>query len=254
MDAIVRKAIERRTLGVAPAVNLLWTSGIRMNHIADLRLKDLNWTSAGWKIDIRNLKNGADRADCLRVNVSNEVVRWIQRRASTPNQPAFPGWNATHAREIIDAVSQEEGWPEGYTYDLHAFRRAFAVRRTQEGASIETIMKEAGWNDKRTAEWYIRPTEPILLMAVQRSDLGRGERIIGKPAPSYPYSRVPKVKSPVSCMQVGGSSYREMNSWNLSSGTELGFRDEIGRYGRRKESLSSGVQQLYPIWETWTNK
>ena len=173
VNAIVAKANARRRGDIAAGIRLLWTSGMRSSHVANIVLRDLEHTPNGWKLRIDHLKCERDPLKSIMVDVEDTVARYLQTRTKSVADLGLPNWSTKEALAIIKEVSVEQQWDPRYVYDLHCLRHAFALRLTQEGKTDDEIQKAGNWHSVGMARRYAAAAGDRPLVGRR---VGQGER------------------------------------------------------------------------------
>jgi len=135
-------------------VRLLYSSGMRVGELLNLKVKDLNLESNfGW---IRNGKGGKDRPFIIAHSLKEELQHYLKDKQ--PEEWLFVGWNnspydASSVREILNKAKRKAGIKKNI--HPHLLRHSFATHLIQNGYSPLEVQPLLGHNNVNTTMVYV---------------------------------------------------------------------------------------------------
>ena len=133
-------------------ISLLYSSGIRVSELVNLKLDDLNLgDKTGW---VRKGKGNKDRLFTLSENLSNELKEYIDTRCSG-NKYVFSKDNPLTTRniqKIIYGLRKRAGINKKIT--PHTLRHSFATHLLENGTDIRIIQSMLGHSSLSTTQVY----------------------------------------------------------------------------------------------------
>jgi len=144
----------------AATIWLFWSTGMRSQELANLKLSDLDWD----KSRIRVFGKGSKERY---VPFTREAKKAVWRYLSYRNDDYPALWLTEERRParkwaIVSATRRliERAGLQGEIKDLHhIFRRSWAMRNLKAGVPIKYVQLIGGWESVTTLEQYVRAME-----------------------------------------------------------------------------------------------
>lgn len=132
-------------------IALLYSSGLRVSEIVNLKITDLNLSdNTGW---VRKGKGGKDRLFVISNSLSSELSDYLEKKE---------GWNYVFSREkplttrniqkIIQGTRKRAGINRKIT--PHTLRHSFATHLLEDGTDIRIIQAMLGHSSLSTTQVY----------------------------------------------------------------------------------------------------
>ena len=163
MENILKICPANRFLGARnwAMIQVLWTSGMRLEECANIRLPDMEWDRGRIKIFG---KGARERWVPFMPNAKKALWRYLEYRNDklpelwlsglrTPTPMTYVGVKST-----VHKLMERAGY--GHMKDkAHIFRRTWAMRQIRAGIPTKSIQLVGGWENLSTLEIYIRAME-----------------------------------------------------------------------------------------------
>jgi len=133
-------------------ISLLYSSGIRVSELVNLKLDDLNLgDKTGW---VRKGKGNKDRLFTLSENLSNELKEYIDTRCSG-NKYVFSKDNPLTTRNIQKIIKGTRFRAKiNKKVTPHTLRHSFATHLLENGTDIRIIQSMLGHSSLSTTQVY----------------------------------------------------------------------------------------------------
>lgn len=132
---------------------LLYSSGIRISELLNLKIKDID--SSRMTLFIKDAKGNKDRY----VPLSHTALKYLRHyyRAYTPREHLFEGqsggrYSSSSVNKVIKRAASHSNIKTKVT--AHTFRHSFATHLLEEGIDLRTIQVILGHNSSKTTEIY----------------------------------------------------------------------------------------------------
>lgn len=143
-------------------IRLLYSSGLRISELLNLKVRDLNLTNNyGW---VRNGKGGKDRPFVIAHSIKEELQQYINDKPAEEWQ--FIGWNnspynPSSIREILKKAVKKAKLSK--KVHPHMLRHSFATHLIQNGYSPLEVQPLLGHNNVNTTMVYVHLAATNLL-------------------------------------------------------------------------------------------
>lgn len=134
-------------------VSLLYSSGLRMNELLSLRIKDIDFQEN--TILIRKGKGNKDR-----ISVLADSMMPLIEQYKAENKPNYwlieNGQRKKYSASSVNAVIKRAGKRVGVLQEIsaHTLRHSFATHLLEQGTDLRYIQKLLGHNNVKTTERY----------------------------------------------------------------------------------------------------
>jgi len=154
-------------------VSLLYSSGLRVSEIVNLRVEDLNFDeNTGW---VRHGKGGKDRLFVLSAGLTEDIKSYIGRKGY--DKFVFSKEKALTTRniqKIIQGMRVRSGLNKKVT--PHTLRHSFATHLLEGGNDIRIIQQMLGHSSLNTTQMYTHiSSEQLKKVKNPLDELDKGE-------------------------------------------------------------------------------
>lgn len=127
-------------------MSLFADSGMRLNELANIKVRDIDWES--YTLIIWG-KGNKQRKAPFTERTANLLKQWISTNGTSSNIWRLNAWGITSMLKRLEKQT-------GLKCNPHAFRRTFASNLHRAGLDVEHIMRLGGWESLDTVLRYTR--------------------------------------------------------------------------------------------------
>src|SRR3989344_5415906 len=132
-------------------VKLLYSSGLRLQELSNLKRKDIGFDRN--LINIRKGKGGKDRISLLSENLKLDLLKYYSKEMFT-TEYIFEGRKGKYTKKSVQKILDNLGKKAGIKVTPHMMRHSFATHLLEQGTDIRHIQKLLGHSDLKTTEIY----------------------------------------------------------------------------------------------------
>jgi len=132
-------------------IKLLYSSGLRLQELIDLRRKDIDFERR--IINIKKGKGGKGRISLISETLKLDLLKYYSNN-TFKTEYVFEGRNGKYTKKSVQKVLKEVGERAGIRVTPHMLRHSFATHLLEQGTDIRHIQKLLGHSDLKTTEIY----------------------------------------------------------------------------------------------------
>lgn len=144
----------------AAMIWLLWTTGMRREELAKLKVEDLDWGNSRIRVFGKGRK---ERWVPFTKDAKKALWRYLKYRGEDlPQLWLTEGRRPASMWMVVSAMRRvvERAELQGQVKDVHhIFRRTWAMRNLKAGVPIKFVQLVGGWESVVTLECYVRAME-----------------------------------------------------------------------------------------------
>jgi len=140
-------------------IELLYSSGLRLNELIHLKRKDLDFDRN--IIYVQQGKGAKDRITLLSESLKIDLLKYYSSYTFKTDY-VLEGRNGTYTKKSVQAVLQHLGKKLGLRITPHMLRHSFATHLLEQGTDIRYIQKLLGHSDLKTTEIYTQVSKKDL--------------------------------------------------------------------------------------------
>lgn len=156
LEAAKRSRNPRRDVAI---VSMLADTGIRASELAEVRVEDLNLTSA--VAVVRHGKGGKTRSVAFGKTTADALWRYLRDEHKEPTDPVFASvsGHAMNRGSLLKLVYRLGRVAGVRNVHVHRFRHDCAVRLLRNGAHVFGVMSQLGHSRVQTTQAYVHLAE-----------------------------------------------------------------------------------------------
>ncbi len=132
-------------------VKLLYSSGLRLQELIDLKREDLDFDRG--LINIKKGKGKKDRVTLFSDSLKNDLLKYYSIN-DFKTKYLFEGRKGKYSKKSVQEILKKLGKKEGIKITPHMLRHSFATHLLESGTDIRYIQKLLGHSDLKTTEVY----------------------------------------------------------------------------------------------------
>lgn len=132
-------------------IKLLYSSGIRLQELIDLKRKDIDFERG--ILNVRQGKGGKDRVTLISENLKLDLLKYYSNNIFK-TEYVFEGQRGKYSKKSVQKVLDLTGKKIGIKLTPHMMRHSFATHLLEVGTDIRHIQKLLGHSDLKTTEIY----------------------------------------------------------------------------------------------------
>jgi site-specific recombinase XerD len=134
-------------------VELLYSSGLRLNELINLKRKDLDFDRN--IIIVRQGKGNKDRVTLMSESLKKDLLKYYSLY-EFKTEYVLEGREGKYTKKSVQKVLENSGKKVGIKLTPHMLRHSFATHLLEAGTDIRHIQKLLGHSDLRTTEIYTK--------------------------------------------------------------------------------------------------
>ncbi|MBI5798136.1 tyrosine-type recombinase/integrase [Candidatus Woesearchaeota archaeon] len=134
-------------------IELLYSSGLRLSELIDLKRKDLDFDRN--LLFVRQGKGAKDRVTLMSASLQRDLLRYYSEY-SFKTEYVLEGREGKYTKKPVQAVLKNAGKQAGIQLHPHMLRHSFATHLLEQGTDIRYIQKLLGHSDLKTTEIYTK--------------------------------------------------------------------------------------------------
>jgi site-specific recombinase XerD len=148
----IKKMIEStKNLKHKLIIKLLYSSGLRLQELIDLKRKDLDFERE--LINVRKGKGKKDRVTLISDSLKIDLLKYYSIN-QFKTEYVFEGRRGKYTKKSVQKVLDLAGKKVGIKVTPHMLRHSFATHLLEAGTDIRHIQKLLGHSDLKTTEIY----------------------------------------------------------------------------------------------------
>jgi integrase/recombinase XerD len=132
-------------------IKLLYSSGLRLQELIDLKRKDLDFERK--LINVRKGKGKKDRVTLISESLKLDLLKYYSENNFKTGH-VFEGRKGKYTKKSVQKVLEQAGKRVCLKVTPHMLRHSFATHLLDEGIDIRYIQKLLGHSDLKTTEIY----------------------------------------------------------------------------------------------------
>jgi integrase/recombinase XerD len=132
-------------------IKLLYSSGIRLQELIDLKRKDIDFERG--VLNVVRGKGNKDRVTLISENLQLDLLKYYSNNIFK-TEYVFEGRNGKYTKKSVQKVLDLAGKKIGAKVTPHMLRHSFATHLLEAGTDIRHIQKLLGHSDLKTTEIY----------------------------------------------------------------------------------------------------
>lgn len=134
-------------------IKLLYSSGIRLQELIDLKRKDINFETN--TIHVKKGKGKKDRITIISENLKLDLLKYYSNY-NFSTEYVFEGRNGKYTKKSVQKVLDALGKNAKIKLTPHMLRHSFATHLLESGTDIRHIQKLLGHSDISTTQIYTK--------------------------------------------------------------------------------------------------
>lgn len=146
------------------AIQLLYSSGLRLSELVHLRSEDLELdNNLGW---VRKGKGSKDRLFIIAKRLKEELKQYVEKNCPNPKSWVFTGSKGRHlsqrtVQDMLKRIAKEAGISKNI--HPHTLRHSFATHLIEDGYDISSVQFLLGHNSVQTTMKYVHMSSPKMI-------------------------------------------------------------------------------------------
>ena len=140
-------------------IELLYSSGLRLQELIDLKRKDIDFDRN--TIHVKNGKGGKDRITIISYKLKDDLLKYYSNY-NFSTEYVFEGRTGKYTKKSVQKVMGGLGKSVGIKLTPHMLRHSFATHLLEQGTDIRHIQKLLGHSDLSTTEIYTKVANNFL--------------------------------------------------------------------------------------------
>jgi integrase/recombinase XerD len=141
-------------------IMILYSSGIRLNELLNLKRKDIDFDRN--LIKINKGKGNKDRITLLSDNIKLDLLKYYSLY-TFKTEYIFEGRNGKYSKKSVQKILENASNIIGIKVYPHLLRHSFATHLLEKGVDIRYIQKLLGHSDLKTTEIYTKVSNKELI-------------------------------------------------------------------------------------------
>jgi len=159
-DKIKAMINETKNLKHRLLIKLLYSSGLRLQELIDLKRKDIDFERN--VLNVKKGKGNKDRITLISENLKMDLLKYYSNNIFK-TEYVFEGRMGKYTKKSVQKVLDLAGKKVGIKVTPHMLRHSFATHLLEAGTDIRHIQKLLGHSDLKTTEIYTHVSNKELL-------------------------------------------------------------------------------------------